>query len=95
MLYPTAKELHAYPRVFTSIGLENNDDLNAGLDRVAALKAADLDSISPLELHHSISPNDLCPVCHCRAAHDVRVATLVSPVQIRILRARALTTRSP
>jgi hypothetical protein len=59
------------------IGLENIDDLNAGLDRVAALKAADLDSISPLELHHSISPNDLCPVCRCGAPHEVRVATPV------------------
>jgi hypothetical protein len=59
------------------IGLENIDDLNAGLDHVAALKAADLVSISPLELHHSISLNDLCPVCRCGAPDEVRVATPV------------------
>jgi hypothetical protein len=46
------------------------------------------------KIHHSMSPNDLCPVC-VAGRRKTCVATPVLPVQIRILQARALTTRSP
>jgi hypothetical protein len=91
------RRVQPWPRL---IGLENTmTSTPVSTTVLQMLKPAGRYPTSALDFstrfRHSISPIDRCPICRCRAPHDVRAATAVSPVQIRILRARPLTTRSP